>query len=178
MHSSMKKLLTLAITIAIAGFALTAGAKPVPDLKFQDLTGHIQKLSDLRGSITVVSFWATWCGPCKEELPRLSTLKQRYANKGIRFIAISADDSKTRSKISPYIQEQNLSLEVWTGADIGTLDRLALGNALPSTIILDKDGTPIGRIMGEARETDVTTYIDWLLSDRSTPAPPSTIKRL
>lgn len=174
----MKKLLPIAVTIAIIGFALTAGAKPVPDLKFQDLTGHTQKLSDLRGSITVVSFWATWCGPCKEELPRLSTLKQQYADKGVRFLAISADEPKTRSKIQPYIQQQGITLEVWTGADIGTLDRLALGNVLPATIVLDKDGTPIGRIMGEAREVDVTTFLDWLLSDRSTPAPAPTIKRL
>ena len=174
----MKKLFTLAITIAIAGFALTAGAKPVPDLKFQDLTGHTQKLSDLRGSITVVSFWATWCGPCKEELPRLSTLKQRYADKGIRFVAISADESKDKSKIAPFIEKQNIQLDIWTGADIGSLDRLSLGNALPATIVLDKDGTPIGRILGEARETDVITYIDWLLSDRSTPAPNAKINHM
>lgn len=178
MSPSMKKLFIAIITLAITGFALTAGAKPVPDLKFQDLTGHTQKLSDLRGSITVVSFWATWCGPCKEELPRLSALKQRYADKGIRFVAISADEPKTRPQIEPFIQKQNIQLDIWTGADIGTLDRLSLGNALPATIVLDKDGTPIGRILGEARETDVTTYIDWLLSDRSTPTPLPTIKRL
>jgi thiol-disulfide isomerase/thioredoxin len=174
----MKKIFVLAVILVATGFALTAGARPVPDLKFQDLTGHTQKFSDLRGSITVVSFWATWCGPCKEELPRLSALKQRYADKGVRFIAISADDSKTRPKVGPYIQEQGIALEVWTGADIGSLDRLSLGNALPATIVLDRDGTPVGRVLGEARETDVTTYVDWLLGDRSTPAPTPTIKRL
>jgi thiol-disulfide isomerase/thioredoxin len=174
MTTSIQRILTLAIT----GFALTASAKPVPDLKFQDLTGHTQKLSDLRGSITVVSFWATWCGPCKEELPRLSALKQHYADKGIRFIAISADEPKTRSKIEPFIQQQGIALDIWTGADIDTLDRLTLGNALPATIVLDKDGTAIGRIMGEAHDSDITTYLDWLLGDRSTPAPPPTIKRL
>jgi thiol-disulfide isomerase/thioredoxin len=174
MTPSIKRLLILAIT----GFALTAGAKPVPDLKFQDLAGHTQKLSDLRGSITVISFWATWCGPCKEELPRLSALKQHYADKGVRFIAISADEPKSRSKIEPYIQQQGITLDIWTGADIGSLDRLNLGNALPATIVLDKDGTPIGRIMGEARDADITSYLDWLLSDRSAPAPPPTLKRI
>jgi thiol-disulfide isomerase/thioredoxin len=171
---SLKKVCVFAIT----GFALTAWAKPVPDIKFQDLTGHAQKLSNLRGSITVISFWATWCGPCKEELPRLSALKQHYAEMGVRFIAISADEPKTRAKIEPFIQQQGIALEVWTSADIGTLDRLTLGNGLPATIVLDKDGSPIGRIMGEARDADVTGYVDWLLSDRSGAPPPTTIKRM
>lgn len=62
-------------------------------------------------------------------------------------IAIAADEAKNRSKIEPYIQQQNITLDIWTGADIGTLDHVALGNALPATIVLDNDGTPIGRIM-------------------------------
>jgi thiol-disulfide isomerase/thioredoxin len=173
MHTTIKKLFLLAIT----GFALTAAAKSVPDLKFQDLAGHAQKLSDLRGSITVISFWATWCGPCKEELPHISALKQKYADKGVRFLAISADEPKTRSQIEPFFQKQDITLDVWTGADIGTLGRLGLGNILPATIVLDKDGSPIGRISGEARDADVTTYLDWLLSDRTGAAPPGIITR-
>jgi thiol-disulfide isomerase/thioredoxin len=173
MSSPIKRLLIL----ALAGFALTAVAKPIPDLKFQDLAGHTQKLSSLRGSITVISFWATWCAPCQEELPRLSALKQQYAEKGVRFLAISADESKDRAKIQPFFQKQNITLDVWVGADIDTLDRLSLGNELPATLILDKDGTPIGRILGEARDADVTGYLDWLLSDRTSPAPPPQIKR-
>ncbi|QMV19228.1 redoxin domain-containing protein [Granulicella sp. 5B5] len=165
------------LLLALAAFTLTASAKPIPDLKFQDLASHTQKLSDLRGSITVISFWATWCGPCKEELPRLSALSQHYTDKGIRFIAISADDSKDRAKIEQYIKGQGITLEVWTGADLGTLDHLHLGNVLPATLILDKDGTPIGRIMGEAQDADITTYLNWLLSDRSTPPPTPTLKR-
>jgi thiol-disulfide isomerase/thioredoxin len=166
------------LLLVFVGFALTARAKPVPDIKFQDLNGHAQKFSDLRGSITVISFWATWCGPCKEELPRLTVLKQHYTDKGVRFIAISADEPKTRARIEPYIQQQGITLEVWTGADIGTLDRLNLSNILPATIVLDRDGTPIGRISGEARDADVTGYLDWLLSDRSTPPPPPLVKRI
>ncbi|HEX4155562.1 MAG TPA: TlpA disulfide reductase family protein [Acidobacteriaceae bacterium] len=165
------------LVLAVTGFALTASAKPVPDLKFHDLAGHTQRLSSLRGSITVVNFWAMWCAPCREELPRLSALSQQYAAKGVRFLAISADASKDRPKIEPLLKQQNLTLDVWTGADIDTLDRLGLGNVLPATIILDKDGTPIGRILGEARDADISAYLDWLLSNRSTPRPPSPLKR-
>lgn len=173
MQSRLKKLLILTVT----GFAFTMSAKPVPDLKFRDLAGHEQKLSSLRGSIAVVSFWATWCGPCREELPRISALSQLYTTKGVRFVAISADEPKDRAKIEPFLHDHSITLDVWTGADIGTLDRLGLGKVLPATIVLDKDGTPIGRIFGEAQNPDVSSYLDWLLSDRSTPAPPSPLKR-
>src|SRR6185437_10722632 len=55
-----------------------AQAKRAPNLAFKDLSGHTQKLSALEGSISVVSFWATWCAPCRDELPRLSKLAQQY----------------------------------------------------------------------------------------------------
>ena len=171
---SLRKLTLIAVTL----FALTASAKPVADLKFKDLAGQQQKLSSLRGSIAVVNFWATWCGPCREELPRLAALKQRYADKGVRFVAISADEPKNRGKVEQLFHEKELPLEVWLGADINTLDRLDLGNALPATLILDADGNAVGRIEGEAREADVTGYLDWLLAGRQAPAPASLIKRL
>lgn len=176
MNSRVSKLLIFILT----GFALGASAKPVPDLKFKDLAGHTEKFSSLRGSITVISFWATWCAPCREELPRLSALSQQYAAKGVRFVAISVDEPKDHAKIEPFLHSQNIALDtftIWTGGDIGTLDRLGLGNEVPATIVLDKDGTAIGRILGEAHDSDVATYVDWLLSDRSTPVPPSPVKR-
>ena len=61
---------------------------------------------------------------------------------------------------------------------LNTLGRLDLGNALPATLILDADGNAIGRIEGEARESDVTGYLDWLLAGRQAPAPVPLIKRL
>jgi thiol-disulfide isomerase/thioredoxin len=164
------------LVLACSGLA-TASAKPVPDLKFHDLAGHTQKLSSLRGSITVINFWATWCGPCREEMPRLSALSQQYASKGVRFVAISVDESKDRAKIEPYLQQQKIALDVWVGADLDTLDRLGLGNVLPATLVLDKDGEPIGRISGEARDADISGYLDWLLGNRQAPAPPPQIKR-
>jgi thiol-disulfide isomerase/thioredoxin len=58
-----------------------AEAKRAPNLEFKNRAGQTQKIAGLRGSITVVNFWATWCGPCREELPLLSKLHQEYAEK-------------------------------------------------------------------------------------------------
>jgi thiol-disulfide isomerase/thioredoxin len=155
----------------------TATAKPVPDLKFTDLAGHPQRLSSLRGSITVVSFWATWCAPCLDELPRLVQLNQQYRDRGVRFIAISADEPKNRSKIEPFLHQHNIALDTWLGADLDTLDHLNLGNALPATLILDASGEVIGRIQGEARDEDITSRLNWLLNNRQDPAPDPITKR-
>jgi thiol-disulfide isomerase/thioredoxin len=156
---------------------VAAQAKPLPNLKFRDLAGRPQRLDSLRGSITVISLWATWCAPCRDELPRLSQLNRRYAENGVRFLAISIDESKDRTKIEPYLQEQKVVLEVWVGADVDTLGRLGLGDIVPGTLVVDKDGEVVGRIMGEARDSDVTGYLDWLLSNRQGSAPEPLVKR-
>ena len=158
-------------------FALTAQARPIPNLTFKDLAGRPQKLAALHGWITVLSFWATWCAPCLEELPRLSTLNAEYAPRGVHFLAISADAPKDRPKIASFLQARNITLDIWTGADLDTLDHLALGNVLPATLILDQNGEPVTRILGEAQDADLRTSLDWLLASRQGPAPAPLLKR-
>ncbi|MGA8939578.1 MAG: TlpA disulfide reductase family protein [Acidobacteriaceae bacterium] len=170
----LRNLSALALLLS---FATAANAKPVPNLKFHDLAGHVQRLDSLHGSITVLVFWATWCTPCREELPRLSQLSQQYAAQGVRFLAISVDDPADFAKIQPLFHKQNINLTVWTGADTGTLSRLGLGDVVPATLVLDTNGDIIGRISGEARDADVTTYLDWLLHHRQGPAPAPRLKR-
>lgn len=153
------------------------GAKRAPSLKLKDLTGQTVTLSSLRGHIVVLSFWATWCGPCQEELPRLSIISKSYSEKNVRFIAVSIDDKKDIPKIQPFLKKHNITLDVWTGASADTLDRFGLGNIVPGTIILDENGDATARIMGEARENDIRSAVDWLLSQRKGPAPAPTTKR-
>jgi len=111
MNTLFRKLSVVALSCAL----VAAQAKPLPDLKFKDLAGNPQRLDSLRGSITVVSFWATWCAPCREELPRLSKLSQQLADKDVHFVAISIDESKDRAKIEPFLEKNNVSLKVWVG---------------------------------------------------------------
>lgn len=166
------------LSVITLGCALVAAqAKPLPDLKFKDLSGNPQRLDSLRGSITVVSFWATWCAPCRDELPRLSQLSLKLADQDVHFVAISIDESKDRAKVEPFLEKNNVTLNVWVGGDAGMLGRVGLGEIVPGTLVLDKDGATVGRIMGEARDADIAGYIDWLQHDRQGPAPPPLIKR-
>ena len=173
----MRRIFRKLCVISLSGALVAAQAKPLPDLKFKDLAGNPQRLDSLRGAITVVSFWATWCAPCRDELPRLSQLSRQLADRDVHFVAISIDESKDRPKVEPFLQKNNVTLNVWVGGDDGMLGRLGLGNIVPGTLVLDKDGVVVGRIMGEARDADVTGYVDWLQHDRQGPAPPPLIKR-
>jgi thiol-disulfide isomerase/thioredoxin len=157
--------------------ARAADARRIPNFELKDLTGHAQKMAALRGSIAVVSFWATWCAPCREELPRLSRLAQDYSASGVRFIAISIDEPKDRAKVAPYIAQQKLTMDVWVGGDTDMLDRVGLGNIVPGTVIIDQQGEIVGRIMGEAREEDVKARVDWLLHGREGVPPEPLTKR-
>jgi len=157
--------------------ASAAWAKQVPNLKFKDMAGHTVRLDSLRGHPAVVNFWATWCGPCKEELPRLSALQAAYARRGVKFVAVSVDQPKDFRKIQPYFAQHHIALPVWTGADLGTLGRLGFGNVVPATLVLDGQGNVVGRIEGEARDADVRGYLDWLLDGRQGKAPPRQIRR-
>jgi thiol-disulfide isomerase/thioredoxin len=161
--------------------ASAAGARRAPNLEFKSLSGVTEKFADLHGSITVINFWATWCGPCREELPLLSKLSEEYKAKKVRFIAISADDdpgnAKNRAKIEQFLNAQKPAMEVWVGADLDMLGRLGLGNMLPATVVLDEQGEVIAKVMGQAHEEDVRKPLDWLLNGKSGDAPAAAIKR-
>jgi thiol-disulfide isomerase/thioredoxin len=173
----MKISLRILTALAVCCLMPLAQAKRAPNLELKDLAGKTQKVADLRGSIVVINFWATWCGPCREELPLLSGLSREYAGKKVRFIAVSADDLKDRAKIDQFLSRQKLDMEVWLGADLDMLERAGLGNVLPATMILDEQGEIVARILGEAREQDVRAPLDWLLGGKAGPPPPPEVKR-
>ncbi|HEY1986588.1 MAG TPA: TlpA disulfide reductase family protein [Terracidiphilus sp.] len=172
----MKDVFLWASAIVVACLIFPAQAKRAPDLQLKDLAGKTQKIADLRGAIAVVNFWATWCGPCREELPLLSRLSQEYASKKVRFIAVSANEPGDRGKVDEFLKSNKLEMDVWVGATDYMLDRADLGNVLPATMILDDRGEVVARILGEAREAEIRAALDWLLGDRSGSPPPAVAK--
>jgi thiol-disulfide isomerase/thioredoxin len=162
---------------ALAMLPAIAGAASAPKLSLRDLSGQTQKLSSLRGKIVVLNFWATWCEPCQAELPRLSQLSQSYAGKNVQFVAVSIDAAKDREKIEPLLQRLHVDLDVWTGGDLDTLEKFGLGNVVPGTVVIDTKGQVVARVMGEARDEDVRTPLDWLIQGSVGPAPAPLLKR-
>jgi thiol-disulfide isomerase/thioredoxin len=173
----MIRLRNVLLICMLAMLATMALAESAPRLSLKNLSGETQKLSALRGKIVVLNFWATWCEPCQDEMPRLSKLSRTYAGKNVQFVAVSIDESRNRDKIEPLLHHLNVDLDVWTGADLDTLEKFGLGNVVPGTIVIDEKGQIVTRVMGEARDEDVRTPLDWLIQGRVGPAPPSLLKR-
>jgi thiol-disulfide isomerase/thioredoxin len=153
------------------------GREARADPAFKSLDGQTRKLSVLRGQVVVVNFWATWCGPCQEELPRLSRLAVGYAGTPVRFVLVSIDEAKDRAKIPAVLGRLHVSLESWDDADTNTMERFGLGDIVPGTAVMDENGEVVARIMGEAREEDVRERIDWLLGGKVGTAPAALTKR-
>ncbi len=148
------------------GHALRAETVREPAATFTGMDGTTHTLAELRGHPAVVNFWATWCGPCREEMPRLQKLAGIYETKGVVFIAISIDDAGTQAKIPQTLAKSGLRIPVWKGATAETLKELQLGILVPGTLVVDADGVVIGKIEGETRDKDLQSRLDWLLEGR------------
>lgn len=173
----MIRLRNVLLMSALVVLTAIASAESAPKLSLKDLGGQTQKLSSLRGKIVVLNFWATWCEPCQDELPRLSTLSQSYAQENVQFVAVSIDAARDREKIEPLLHRLHVDLDVWTGADVDTLEKFGLGQVVPGTMVIDEKGQVITRVMGEARDEDVRTALDWLIRGRTGPPPALLLKR-
>jgi thiol-disulfide isomerase/thioredoxin len=170
-------------TLLIAGWlALPPYALPKPprkaDLSLKDLNGKPVRLQELRGRIVVLNFWATWCGPCKEELPLMVKTSQEYSGRDVLFIGASLDESKTSKFIPGFIDKYGITFPIWTGASADDLDRLKMGPGVPATAFVDRDGQIVSRVSGEIRPDELKQIIDWLLSDRKEPAPEAFVDHL
>jgi thiol-disulfide isomerase/thioredoxin len=120
--------------------ASAAGADAILALSLPDLQNRVQALNQWRGQVLIVNFWATWCTPCREEIPIFVKLQQKYAGKGLQIVGISIDEvDKTR--------EFSISFGINYPGLIGTFDAVEVskraGNdkrVLPFTVILGRDG--------------------------------------
>lgn len=106
----------------------------------------------------------------------LSKLAAKYNEKDVAFLAASIDDAKTQPKIARFLDKKKITLAVFTGATPETLRQFELGEIVPATLILDRDGTSAFRVEGEASKKDISSRLDWLLSRRTGKQPKVLIK--
>ena len=135
-------------------------------LTLPDLSGKPQSLAQWKGKVLVVNFWATWCPPCKEEMPEFSRINTKYALNGVQFVGISIDSV---DKVIAFQQETQVSYPLLI-SNLETLDLSSdLGNrakALPFTVILRPDGSPQHIKLGKYATPDLEKTIQAALQPR------------
>ncbi|HLL71902.1 MAG TPA: TlpA disulfide reductase family protein [Pyrinomonadaceae bacterium] len=134
------------------------------EFALKDLFGTEQKLSAFRGRIVVLNFWATYCVPCRKEMPELARIQNDYAALGVQVIGASADAAEARADVLKFIKETKLNFPVWLGASVGDMQKFGLAPALPGTVIVGRDGRIVWHKSGIITETDVKREIDKLLA--------------
>lgn len=138
--------LTLALLLAGCGInvekedAATATASDLvaaPDFTYLDDDGGTIALSDLRGQVVVLNFWATWCAPCRYEMPYFERAYEEYAGKGVVILAVNVAESE--AAVAEFLTEQNLNLPVLLDTDRAIASKYGI-NSYPTTLLVDRDG--------------------------------------
>ena len=171
MHLSRIRTGTLGVLFLLASSVALCAADAPLDLSLWDTGMKPQKLSQYRGKIVVLNFWATWCENCKAELPMLVEEAKRYSHHDVVVIGASLDDATTVKKVRPFTKQERLDFPVWIGATVDTLQEFGLGNTIPATAVLDRDGHIAERVLGKLRQRDLEERLKWLLGNRQGPAP-------
>ena len=124
-------------------------------LNVHDLSGSKVQLRDYRGKSVVLNFWATWCVPCREEMPMMVEAAKSWTPRGVTFIAVSLDDEKTKKDIPAFVARYGITFPVWVGATAETLDKLRMGEGVPDTAFVDSAGAICFRVLGEIRREEL-----------------------
>lgn len=141
--------------------SLDKDRKPAPDFKLKDADGKEVHLADYRGKVVLLDFWATWCGPCRIEIPWFTDLERKHKDKGFAVLGVSMDDEGWQV-VKPFLAEMKINYRVLLGNDeashaYGGLD------ALPTTFLIDRDGKIAAVHVGLASRKDFEDGVEQLL---------------
>ena len=136
--------------------------KAAPDFALRDLNGSTAKLSDYRGKVVLLNFWATWCGPCKVEIPWFIEFEQTYRDRGFAVLGVAMDDEGWEV-VKPYIESRKINYRVMLGND-RVAQQYGGVDSLPTTFLIDREGriaaTHIGLVSRRSYEDDIRQLLD------------------
>jgi len=152
----------------------TEGMKPVPDLVLKDLSGKQVSLKDFSGKVVLVNFWATWCDPCRSEIPWLIELRQKYGEKGFEVLGVAMDD-EGKSVVQPFVDKERFEVNgqklpmnypILIG-DSDMADKFLGGIGgivgLPTSVLVSRDGKRVKNTIGPVDPQQLERDIQSLL---------------
>jgi peroxiredoxin len=140
--------------------------KPAPEFTLTDASGSSVKLSDYRGKVVLLNFWATWCGPCTLEIPWFIDFEQQFKSRGFEVVGISMDEDGWTA-IKPYVTEHKMNYRILLGND--SVSELYGGvEALPTSFVIDRDGKIASVHVGLAGKNEYVDEIQGLLGEKQT----------
>ncbi|GBE57912.1 thiol-disulfide oxidoreductase ResA [bacterium BMS3Abin01] len=143
------------IAVAVGGFFIYQAEKTpplmegdmAPDFTLQTLDGGQISLSDLRGKVVLVNIWATWCNPCREEMPYMERQYQNLKDQPFEILAVS-QDRLGETEVEPFVKEYGLTFPILLDPD-KNVGGLFQSSKFPESFIIDKDGVIVERVVGQ-----------------------------
>ena len=156
---------SLTAAAAKAGFQTPSSPIKALDFTLPSLDGSTVSLKALQGSVVLVNFWATWCPPCKAEIPSLEKLYSQYKSKGLKVLAIDVAEDKTT--VSAFVSANKMETTILLDASGQTAGAYG-AQSIPLTYIIAKDGSVVGRTLGARDWTspEVLSLMDALVAAR------------
>lgn len=131
--------------------------KTAPNFSLQDADGRTVQLSDYKGKVVLLNFWATWCGPCKVEIPWFVEFERKHKDKGFAVVGVSMDDDGWQA-VKPFVSELGINYRILMGSD--SIAQLYGGvDSLPTTFVIDREGriatVHVGLVSKRSYERDI-----------------------
>jgi peroxiredoxin len=135
--------------------------KPAPDFALKDVDGRTVHLSDYKGKVVILDFWATWCGPCRMEIPWFIELQRQDKDRGLEVLGVSMDDNGW-ADVKPFLSEMKVNYRVVIGDD-KTAETYGGVESLPTTFLVDREGNIAVVHVGLANRKDIEDGVEQLL---------------
>jgi len=134
-----------------------------PPFSLKKSDGETITLSSLRGKVVILNFWATWCGPCRAEIPGFVEVYQQYKLKGLEIVGVALDSDGWKA-VTPFVEKYDIKYTVVMG-DEETIQRYGGINAIPTTVIIDRKGDIVARHVGYMSKGDLINALNGLLQN-------------
>ena len=145
-----------------ASAASLATSSMAPDFTLPSLDGKEMKLSDLRGKAVLLNFWATWCGPCKIEMPWFVDLQNQYGGRGLQIVGVAMDDA-SKEDIAKFAKDMGVNYPILIGKEaVG--DEYGGVPALPESFFIGRDGKVVDKIIGLKGKAEIEDTIKKMLN--------------
>lgn len=154
----------------IAGVSMDASSiegKPEPDVKLKDLDGKDVSLSDFKGKVVYVNFWATWCGPCQDEIPSLIAMQNKYGARGFTVVGIAMDD-EGKSVVAPFVAKElydvqgeklHINYPILLGTDEAA-DKFGGIMGYPTSFLVSRSGVQLMKFQGPPDLNEIAKAVE------------------
>mgnify|MGYP001178576765 CR=1 FL=1 len=147
--------------VPLNNIAINEIPRPISSLIFEDFLGNKINLKDYQGKLVIINFWATWCAPCKKEMPSLDALYQDSNFKNLEVLAVNMEEPN-KLKTKKFFSELNIKkIKIFFDNDLNFVKKFKL-RGVPTTVLINKKGEEFATIIGEANFQD-KNFLKWLL---------------